>query len=576
MSLTEERQVELEEIPSKLNSNPLSMSRTDWWFSATMLLTGIILQNIFNSLAFLATLLLWLLLMRRRMNRRLYLEPAAKLRSFKYMRLRKGQVYPKPRRKFRRWKKAKAEPKPGVESQPESKPAKRFGRKKSSKPPRERTHWAIPFWVNAVPTPDGLGNTGVLHIPRRSSDTVIFSGSGSDLPSLDPMGQSRRYDQFAEMIQQAARQQRGIGVGVSMVFRKDPFDIFQLQRDQEDILHPQAVIPDAIYKSADELTDEDRAWAMVSETQYQLREDLAEIATQPRMLYCLTIRREGISNAARQSLSLERREVKRLRINRIARDTITMMEAAGISDPYALDKAELHRVVRGAHDVATIDEYYEALAKDPDKALDPRLHWPSTLAVGEGFSHSNKTYCGVLRITGQPGFMWHGFYRRLMVRIPARYYSIALVGETVRAKHEEFGLVRYMALLDRINEWFGTTRQSQGAQERMEKMEKRERELHASVYVQDYSILIAIRAPTLDSTEAELKAIAETVDEIQEELLEENQDSTPEDTEEETLDFLLEETENRLKGEGLSVSWIVEPSDQYDALWAATLGLPLL
>jgi hypothetical protein len=390
------------------------------------------------------------------------------------------------------------------------------------------------------------------------------------------MGQSRRYDQFAEMIQQAARQQRGIGVGVSMVFRKDPFDIFQLQRDQEDILHPQAVIPEAIYKPADELTDEDKAWAVVSENQYQLREDLAAIATDPRMLYCLTIRREGISNAARQSLSLEKREVKRLRINRIARDTITMMEAAGISDPYVLDKAELHRVVRGAHDVANIGEYYEVVAGDPDKALHPSMHWPSNLAVGEGYSHSDDTYCGVLRITGQPGFMWHGFYRRLMVRIPAKYYSVALVGETVRAKHEEFGLVRYMALLDRVNELFGTTRQSQSMQERMEKMEKRERELHASVYVQDYSILVAIRATALDTAEAELKAIAATVDEIHQELLEENQESTPDDTEEESLEFLLDETENRLKGEGLNVSWILEPSDQYDALWVATLGLPLL
>jgi hypothetical protein len=517
--------VEMEEIPAKLSGNELSFSRSDWWFTAAMGAIAQITQTQTNALGFAVVVLIWAGLMKRLTNGRTYRVIVKKFKSFWRMKVKKGKVYV-----------TRSGERAGADD--DSLPSATKVDRRAAKAQRR---YPIPFVVNSLPRPEPSQNVGVLHIPGNKTDSIIFSGRGADTVSRSPLEIKRAGDALSEELKGVASSQRGFSVGISMVYRRDPHNRFKLEQELEEILHPQAVIPDGIFVNDEDLTADQKRWLVTSQAWNEVREIEAEYTYEPWMGYVITIKREGILARAESSRAIRTKDLKRLPINRIADRFLRGLNKIGVTDPYVLDKARTHAFVRAAWDYAGIDDYYRLLAEDPENAMSPSLHWPTEMRVGKGFANPDTTHTRIIRITGTQSMVWDGYFRKLMSTIQSPCFSMALVGETVKAQSEEFGLERLTAVIDILADLAGRTTKTRKAQDRDLRLNKRLDVVHASLYSQAYSIVLAIKETDLDELELQ-------------------------------VDDVISLAEN----DGMKGEVIEEPDDQYSAMWSATTGLPLL
>jgi len=155
-------------------------------------------------------------------------------------------------------------------------------------------------------------------------------------------------------------------------------------------------------------------------------------------------------------------------------------------------------------------------------------------------SITDGTFATVLRVTGQPEHVWQGFYREVD-GLDVPYFSRALVGEAARSDRDVQWLENLSAANDIFERWRGNVRESHKAQARNQKLEEHTRLMFDSQFSQSYSILIALRAQSLD--------------ELEEQVI---------------------KADEHLARLNVSYQRIRGAERQYPALWAATLGINTL
>jgi hypothetical protein len=373
---------------------------------------------------------------------------------------------------------------------------------------------------------------------------VIIS-EGSDIASLSLIGQHDAYIRLADMVRKLVGAQRGVSIGVSYVFRKDPFDSSKFEADLATFLHPEVFVPSgANLPEGQELTDEQARWLLISENWSQLRLDVCpHYGRKVWMAAVITIRREGILAKASGNQTISPKQIRKLPINKMVRIAIAGLRSAGVSNPHPLDKAEIHDFIRG-WDVMTIGDYYEARQIDPEAAYRDGFtgHWPShEMRVGNGYSTTDGTRAAVMKITGSREQVWQGYWRQLMGQIEAPYFSCALVGSAVSSNWEVWGLERITAVVEDLGDIIGINRKTLKMEAREQKLNARKRDIFESELSQSYSILCAPRAGTEDELEEYTSQIESLADEL-----------------------------------GMSVELCKMAVLQYPALWSAVTGIPML
>ncbi len=521
--ITQEAHEELH--PSRLDVGFFRFSGSDWKLTIAVIAIGFIVGNFYGSLPQAGLALVWFGLMVRRNRARMYRIFVRGLRGWFRVRVRKGIVFDEE--KVIRVKKKDAK---GNET-------------------------VIPFWVTSVPAGRNTPETAVLYNLQDNSLSVVIEGGGSTIPSQSLVGQDRAYSNFETMVKRAALKQRGYSLGVGYVFRQDPFDETHLHNALGYLLHPDLVHPEARFKNEDELTDEDRAILNMAEPWEEMRQIMPEYGRKPWMATVLTIKREGSFAKAQESGLISERHLRRLPVAKIVTTAQQHLRACGVSNPQPLNESGLHAFVRGAWDIAKIQEYYAKA--DVDGGNDVVSHWPDEkMVVSDKDSLTDGTVTKVYRITGAPERVWQGFFREeFMANLPVSYPSVALVGEAVRSDREVHWIEVGSNFIQGFVDWLGLV-ETRKSTARSERLNQRGDTLFASQFSQSYSILVAVR----------------TADRL---LLDED-GKTRTVTAHDVCEDELEALEAFVEGLGLSGELIEGGDYQYPSLWSSTTALALL
>lgn len=510
-----------EQLPGKLEPNFGDFNTADYWFSAAALAIGVIVWGNYGVLWMPFVALAWYLCMARQKSGRPYYLLGAFIASAWSVYVRKGNVR--------------------QEGDPTT--ANQAGKRRVKKGSKDNS--AIPFAATSVPADLDGETVGIMHKKGAHTDSFVIVSDGATIAAESPASQHEAYTRIADTVKQLVSSRKGYSIGVSYVFRKDPFNMAELETNLEGMLHPEVFVPSGLNVPDDELTAEQSRWLLISANWSQLRNEvIAPHGRKVWMATVVTIRREGVLAKAQSSRAISPKYIRRLPINKMVKTVTSGLIAAGVTNPRPLDKAEIHHFIRGAWDTETIDEYYDLVQQNPEAPYQDGFtdHWPhQEMRVTNQHSVTDGTYATVLRLTGNREEEWQGYWRELMGSIEAPHFSFALVGSAVRSSREVAFLERFTSLLQDVGDVVGINHKTMKMEKREARYDKRKRDIFESEFSQSYSIVIALRAGS-----------------------------------EEELNDQIDQVESLATQLGMSTARITLATHQYPALWSATTGINML
>lgn len=352
----------------------------------------------------------------------------------------------------------------------------------------------IPLAVHAI------GDIGLVHNRRKKMDSIILVGDGSDISTLDLTGQANRHSQMVRILKRVATIP-GITLGVSYVFRRRPSDpISNLEWGVQN-LHPSVLLPEGLTKAKEEsLTiQEQRDMRLNLNVMERMRMD-QQYGSQVTMAVLLSVRRTGGILSAKSGKSVAEDDIKRLDIVQMAELAVEGLTNSGVKGARVLNPSEVKQYLRGAWDVATLDDYRPSDDDEDDR------HWPQQMIkVSNDHSVFDTTGHEVIRINGMPEAQLPHYMRQLH-GLGVKYASYTLVSDTVKSKGEYFLLGQFMGITDNIREALGRERtvDRPHIRSRREALESRQEELFRSVFSQMYAILIVISAESPHELESQV------------------------------------------------------------------------
>lgn len=510
-----------EQLPGKLEPNFGSFSTADMWFTAGAIAAAVLVFDRYGILWTMLVPLAWYLSMTRQKSGRSYYLLGALIASTWIVRVRKGNVR--------------------QEGDPTT--ANQTGKRRVKKGSKDSS--VIPFAATSVPA-DLEGETvGIMHRKGEHTDSFVIVSDGATIAGQSLAAQHDAYIRIADTVKQLVSARKGYSVGVSYVFRKDPIDMPSLKTDLASMLHPEVFVPSGLHIPEEQLTPEQARWRLISANWSLLQSEVIEpYGRKVWMATVVTIRREGVLAKAQSTGSINPKYIRRLPINKMVKTVISGLIGAGVTNPRALDKGEIHHFIRGAWDTETIGEYYDQMDEDPEAPYQLNFtgHWPhQEMKVTNQLSVTDGTYATVLRLTGNREQEWQGYWRELMGSIEAPHFSFALVGSAVRSSREVAFLERFTSLLQDVGDVIGINHKTMKMEKREAQYEKRMRDIFESEFSQSYSIVIALRAGS-----------------------------------EEELNDQIDQVESLATQLGMSTARITLASHQYPALWSATTGINML
>lgn len=517
-----EADIEREVFPEKLQNNFGDFNSSDLWFTVAFVATGMIAWVRIDILVVPFVIIVWgMLMMRSDAGGRRYYLVVARFRSIWRVRFKKG-------RSKRR-----------VDKEGDPTVGGRTGRRRGD---NKKAGSDIPHAFTSVPSDLKGKSIGVMHVKRSHTDSFIVVSEGSDIGSTPLASMHESYARMSKMVAKLVASQRGYSVGVSYLFRPDPFNTFELEAGLENFLSPAMYEPSGLNMPQKEWTDKQYREVFSAGVWSQLRtEVIPQNGRKVWMAVVITIQRNGILAKAESNRLIDEKYVKRLPINKMVRTVISGLKAAGISDPYALDRRDIHLFGRGSWDTHKLDEYNAHVAADPEAPDRDGFneHWPrEEMIAGNDFSKTDGNVATVLRVTANRKQDWQGYWAEFYTRLPGRFSSFALVGAAVTSSKEIWVLERATALLETISDLVGIQRKTRKMQKRENKLNQRADDISDSEFSQSYNILVTLRPEREEDLEDEVDDLETLGDEL-----------------------------------GISIKRIELAVHQYPALWSGTLGI---
>jgi hypothetical protein len=517
-----EADVDKEVLPEKLQGNFGDFSPSDVWFTVALLAVAMIAWVQVNFVLVPVVIVVWVFLMLRshKGGRRYYLAGAS-IRSYWRVRVRKG-------RSSRR-----------VDKEGDSSVGNRVGKRRGD---NKKAGSDITFALTSVPSDLDGETIGIMHVKRAHTDSFVVISEGADIASTPLASQHESYELIAKMVARLVASMRGYSVGVSYLFRKDPFDMYELEANLENFLRPEMYVPSGMDVEEADRTDRQHREIFAAGVWAQLQTDvIPEEGRKVWMATVVTIKRTGALAKAESNRTIDKRYIKRLPINQMVKIVVSGLKAAGVTDPRPLDRGEIHLFTRGAWDTLDVDEYHGLVAEDPEAPYRDGFndHWPrEEMLAFNDYSRTDGNVAAVMRVSSNRKEEWQGYWPEYYTSLPGRYSCFALVGSAITSSREIWLLERGAALLISIGELLGVNYKTRSMQRREDKINRRADTIFESEFSQTYNILVTLRPEREEELEHEMADL-------------------------ETLGITLGITHKRIE---LAVH-------QYPALWSGTLAI---
>ena len=363
------------------------------------------------------------------------------------------------------------------------------------------------------PEDEEMEDVGLIHSQTENTDSVVIFGDGSDVASVDLDVQFDRHMVHADIIRRLASR-RGVDVGLSYIFRRRPPNVEARKDWDAGNSNPDILVPEALDIPVEEWTDRDHRYAFLlgetGETWQMVADDTADVA----MAMVLTVPREESLATAVKGKGLESgRDISRLPIIQLAQSAVDGLERARVDEPRIGTPEDIEGFLRRSWDVATVDEFdLERSEEDPDEVdlTETVRQWPhsedSSIVVARDHCIIDGTIHGVVRVTGTTANPLPNWIRQ-MYAVGVPWFSVALVGETLGYRGEYWVLERLIPLRQEFRERVFGGESGPRALDVQENLEQRRDDIYRSRVLQNYVILIAVCATTMEEFEDSMSEV---------------------------------------------------------------------
>jgi|GEM_PF-4768906 len=365
-----------------------------------------------------------------------------------------------------------------------------------------------------------LQHIGLAHNKGFKTDSIVVVGDGSDDAALSLAAQRQKIAEKAQTIMRLASRP-DVGVGVSFVFRKHPFNVYPLLDDQMRTNHPDIMVPAALVTPEKDLSRADlrrrniraivdeknelvkakgsdiEMAAIVTIKRYGVLSVLAKLSSQSNKESSGKRRPFGRKRAQKSPKTLQKFNFKRLPIVDIAETCKEALTSNGVANVRILDEKGMEAFQRGTWDNADMTDFYR---QQHSKTLGEYSHWPAKkISVTHNTATFDNTTHTVLRITGLPGPSLPSFMRQLHA-LGSRWYSVTLVGETISSTGDYLALNRITSVSAAIAEGTGSDT-GMKTQRKLDAVQERQARVSNLKYLHLYNILLCITDPDPEKVE---------------------------------------------------------------------------
>jgi hypothetical protein len=380
----------------------------------------------------------------------------------------------------------------------------------------------IPLVVNSI------GDTGLVHNYVKDDDSLIIAGNGSDFANRGIAGQHEFLRLLGESFKELSAT-RKVGIGISMVFRRTPVDLFYMVSNFKNSLLPEAVVPNALryltpqqhqqMVSEQELPADffDTLAAEVTESDKRnlrrhrvFREmvGMSQYAGDVDMIVIVTIKREDALTKITKSDEVTVEQLLKLPISEVAETALSGLTRAGVIEPRVLNGIETEIYMRGGWDTTDLQEFYGDLGKATRKA---NLHWPQKrIMAWYTYCVMDNTYLSTLRIKGGPESVDSNFYQRLF-GAEARYPAFCTVGETMSTRNEYRILTGGSNIVQDGSSLLGFRDNHPKAERRQQVMRARQEQAAEQSFGMDYGRYVSVAADSKKELKVQQRQIIKKI-----------------------------------------------------------------
>jgi hypothetical protein len=468
--------------PEKREGNHMSFSKTDWRYAVAFLGITLIIDHAFNlgRIFAIVMILIWALTgLSRRSYGRPYLVLWQDCQSLWIRHKKKGKLY---------------------QSQATDPSLNGSRPKHQPKPP-------IPLQLTEL----GEGGIGLVYNTKRKEDSLVIVGRGSDFATLEPIQQRQKLNQLVEVAKRVASAYDEYAIGRSLVYTKRPENIPWREHAIATHYHPDVVVPEALLKREEEWTEADRLDMFLYQINQQALDICQSYGREVTMAAVWTIKRRWLpTDVVRGKRDLAEDESNRAPITQIAEIASNGLEYCRVADPKVLDKEGLKAYVRGALDVAHIEDFYRWQARLPGDPLVSVLpaHWPEKqIDVGRTWCRTDDTYHTVLPVLRSPPRVAPNYFAQLFAAQVANM-SIAQVGDTIKYGREYQAMKRWIPIYHKTRIGMaGIDYNDPKARKKTSSMEQRLEDIFESGFTEAYNVLIGVHHTSLKGLEEAVSAI---------------------------------------------------------------------
>jgi hypothetical protein len=365
----------------------------------------------------------------------------------------------------------------------------------------------VPLQINDV------NRVALAYNRHEGTDGIVIEVEGSDIPNRSPWGQFHAHTQIADTMKKVTAMMN-TGLEFSMVLTKRPQDRQAAAAVVNRTQHPEVLYPAAYLKPQEEWSDFDVRMHRGNRLSRQLLDMVAEKTYQVSSVFICNLRRDPkLDASAKKGKGLELRDIERLPITTVKDTMIGGLSNAGLYNPKAMDRLRMHRYLRG-WDVAFRDEYDEACSRHGNdfQALEEEAsHHPSDeIVVQDKRCCIDGTWHTTLRLkTNSPRLLPYSLSQ--LFSLPAPYFSVALVGSTIKSNREYGWLNSIRLLSETIAEKLGIDTSDPKSMRREEARIERQLEIFLSNFSMDYAVFIGVCHPDEEALDRYAESIRNTI-----------------------------------------------------------------
>ncbi|MFZ1458302.1 MAG: hypothetical protein WAT17_00260 [Candidatus Saccharimonadales bacterium] len=359
---------------------------------------------------------------------------------------------------------------------------------------------------------DDLHGYGVVHTSRGMTDSIVISGGGSSITSLDPDRQMAVLEQLELELRKLAAESK-ISARMSLMFRRRPEGVDDFDVMIDEIFHPDIVVPDALISLLKALKTEpavtvEKLYERGTITRKQLRDyrlylinmgearqDVADNGMRTDMVAIITVRRSQRLRQAGKSKNprfVEEQELRSENIIQLGRSMQDTMRHLGVGLTEIMSVPACRAFLRRAWDVVDLDKY-SSQQDEVESAAVQSYHPQLGIYVPNGnVLVCDRTGHAFLRLTKLPRHLMASTLSQNITGSPSPWIGQTLAAQTVSGQREYYSLNFLSSLFDTILDLFSGVRIGTKTVRRRERLAAQEERVADEGHIEYFNTFIPI------------------------------------------------------------------------------------